>query len=124
MSDITALDGAVMHIDDDSVVLVTGGLGSTSVRGPGPADISTREDAAVLVARLRLKTPLARLTRPDGSPVWIKGGAVSLVRKPLPGDVPPGGRVGAVLFVAGDHQAVAEDVDAVRTSLNAHGANV
>jgi hypothetical protein len=129
MADITALDGTVLHIDDNSIVLVAGPYpgdppNRSYVTGPAPAPIATNEDAATLVASLHPKVSLAKLTRPNNTPVWIKGGAATLVRAPIAGDTPPGETVGAVIYFGAGHQAVEEDVPTARAALNAHGGNV
>ena len=126
---ITTLDGSVLHLDDDSVVMVTGPKpgdppGRSYVTGPAPGPIATDEETAAVLAALHPQAPLAQLTRPDGSPVWIKGGAVTSVRAPIPADVPPGEPVGAVIIVGGCHQAVREDVATVGGLLDRHGGNV
>jgi hypothetical protein len=64
------------------------------------------------------------MTRPNHTPVWIKGAAVTLIRPPAIGDTPPGETVGAVLYIGSHHQAVEEDVQAARTIINAHGGNI
>ena len=125
MTDITALDGTVLHIDDNSVTIVSGPLphdpNRSCVTGPAPAVIETAEDAAHLVGRLHPKVALVKLTRPNNTAVWIKGAAVTLVEAPNPDDIPPGEHVGAVLYIGGHHQAVVEDIPAVRAAVNAHG---
>jgi hypothetical protein len=129
MADIAALDGTILYVNDDSIVTIEGPFPSdppvrSFVTGPGPAAIPTNEDAAALVARIRPKTPLARLTRPNDTPVWVKGAAVSLVRQPIAGDTPPGERVGAVIFLGTRHQAVEEDVRTARDIINQHGGSI
>jgi hypothetical protein len=129
MTDITALDGTVMHINDNSVIIVSGPLPGdppdiSYVTGPAPAVIETGEDAATLVASLHPTVPLALFTRPNGTPVWIKGGAVSLVRVPIVGETPPGETVGAVIFIGAHQQAVEEDVATARAIINNHGGAV
>lgn len=129
MSTITTIDGTTHHIDDDSIVLITGPYPSdpptrSYVTGPAPAALPVNEDAAALVARLLPATPLAKLTRPNNTPVWFKGGAVSLVRPPIPSDIMPGETVGAVLYIAGHHQAVIESVSDSLTQVNSHGGNL
>ena len=129
MSDLTAVNGTVIHIDDDSVTRVSGPYAHDPadrayVAGPQPAPIPVKGDAAAIVAGLSPSTPLAQLTRPDDKPVWLKGSAVSAVRKSLPGDAGIGETVGAVLTVAGEHQAVIEDVALARKIINAHGGHI
>jgi len=129
MSDLTALDGTVLHIDDDSVTIVTGPYRHDPPRrcyvsGPTPAPVAVNEEAASVVGRLTPTTPLAQFTRPDDVSVWIKGAAVSAVRKGLAVDAAPGETVGAVVTIGGAHQAVVEDVGLVRRTVNAHGGRV
>jgi hypothetical protein len=129
MSTIATIDGTVHHIDDDSIVLITGPYPSdpptrSYVTGPAPAALPVNEDAAALVGRLHPKTPLGNLTRPNNTPVWFKGAAVSLVRPPVPSDIVPGETVGAVLYVAAHHQAVIESVSAALAEVDSHGGNL
>jgi hypothetical protein len=129
MTDIKALDGTVLYIDDNSVTTVSGPNpgdppSRSYVTGPSPAVIATNENTAALVARLQPKEALATLTRPNNTPVWISGGVVTLIRAPIEGDTPPGETVGAVLFGGGIRQAVKEDVATARAAINGHGGNV
>jgi hypothetical protein len=82
------------------------------------------ERAEDLVARLGVTPPLAKLTRPDLSPVWVKGSAVTSVRAPVPSELQGPGEVNAVLQVSSHPQMVREDVPAVRAIVHAHGAHV
>jgi hypothetical protein len=129
MVDITTLNGTVLSLDDNDIVRVAGPMPGdpqdrSYVTGPAPDPVAANEGVQTLLARVHPTTPLVQLTRPDGSPVWIKGGAVSLVRPPIPDDIPAGERVGAVLIVGGHHQAVQEDVPMARSVVNQHGGNV
>ena len=82
----------------------------------------TAEDAGVLVARVGVT--LAKLTRPNSTPVWVKGSAVQENRAPLPTEQQLGGVVMAVLIVGDLHQAVREDVSAVAAVLNTKDAKI
>jgi hypothetical protein len=129
MTEITALHGSILHIDVNSITIVAGPFPGdppdrSYVTGPGPAAIATNEDAETLVARLTPKAPLAKLTRPNKTPVWIQGSAVTLVRRPIVGDTPPGETVGAVLFIGDNHQAVVQDLATACSIVNSHGGNV
>jgi hypothetical protein len=129
MTGITALDGSTLRIDENSIVIVAGPFpgdpaNRSYVTGPGPVAIPTNEDARALVARLNPKVPLATLTRPNKTPVWVQGSAVTMVRPPIAGDTPPGETVGAILFVASNRQAVVEDVATACAIVNSHGGNV
>jgi hypothetical protein len=129
MADITGLDGTVMHIDANSITLVAGPYpgdppNRSYVSGPGPEAIASNETAAALVARLHPKQALATLTRPNNTPVWIQGTAVTLIRPPIAGDTPPGETVGAVLYVGTSRQAVKQNVATARETINSHGGNI
>jgi hypothetical protein len=84
----------------------------------------TAESAAALVARLGVNPTLAKFTRPDSTPVWVKRSAVSAIRPPLPTERPKGGLVNAVLVIGDLHQAVREDVRTATGILKAEAAIV
>jgi hypothetical protein len=112
---IRALDGTEVTIDPNAVTLVAGpyphDLGPhTYVHGVERGVLVATEDAAALVARLRVDPPLAKLTRPDRSPVWVRKSAVDGIRPPMPTEQQRGGAVKAVILVGELHQAVREDV--------------
>jgi hypothetical protein len=116
---LRALDGTDVSVDENAITLIAGpyphDLGPhTYVHGIDRGVLVTAEDAAALVARLRVDPPLARLTRPDMTPVWLKGSAVTAIRAPLATERQAPGSVNAVVIVGGLHQAVHETVDAAR----------
>ena len=82
------------------------------------------ENPEALIDRLQFLPPLVKLTRPNDTPVWIKGAAVTEIRAPLPAESQPGGRVNAVLVIRSLHQAVHEDVPTARATINAHGGHL
>src|SRR6516225_7034924 len=86
---IRALDRTEVVVDENAVTLVAGpyphDVGPhTYVHGVDRGVLVTVEDAAALTARLGIDPPLAKLTRPNRTPVWIKGAAVTTLRAPLP----------------------------------------
>ena len=125
---ISALDGTDLHADENAVILVAGAGGAgthTMVHGIDRGAAATEEEAAALVARMAVNPPLARLTRPDMTPVWIKGSAVTAIRPPLATERQTA--TNAVVILGGLYglqQAVHEGVAAAEQILNAHGANV
>jgi len=126
---IRALDGTEVAVNENAVTLVAGpyphDLGPhTYVHGVDRGVLVTAEDAAALVARLGVDPPLAKLTRPDASPVWVKGSAVSEIRPPLATEQQAAGTVRAVVVIGDLHQAVREDVQTARRILNPPAANV
>ena len=125
---IRALDGTEVAVNENAVTLVAGpyphDLGPhTYVHGIDRGVLVTAEDAAALVVRLRTDPPLAKLTRPDASPVWIKGSSVSEIRPPLWMEQPAGGAVKAVVVIGDLHQAVREDVPTAMRMLNPPAAS-
>jgi hypothetical protein len=126
---IRALDGTEVAVNENAVTLVVGpyphDLGPhTYVHGVDRGVLVTAENAAGLVARLGVNPPLAKLTRPDASPVWIKASTVSEIRPPLATEQQAGGAVRAVVLIGDLHQAVLEDVQAATNILNPSAANV
>ena len=126
---LRALDGTEVDIDDGAVTLVAGPYPHdpgphTYVHGVERGVLVTAEDAAALVARLSIAPPLAKLTRPDSTPVWIKGPAVTAIRLPFATERQGRGVVKAVLVIGELHQAVRESIKAAREAVNAHGASV
>jgi len=126
---IRALDGTEVAVNENAVTLVAGpyphDLGPhTYVHGVDRGGLVTVEDAAALVARLGVDPPLAKLTRPDASPVWVQGSAVSEIRPPLATEQQAAGAVRAVVVIGDLHQAVREDVQTAMRILNPPAANV
>jgi hypothetical protein len=123
-----ALDGTEVNVNEAAVTLVAGpyphDLGPhTYVHGVDRGVLVTTEDPAALVARLGVDPPLVKLTRPDATPVWVKGPAVTAIRPPLATESQGRGVVMAVVIIGDLHQAVREDVKAVTSVLNAPAAN-
>jgi hypothetical protein len=126
---VRALDGTEVVVNEDDVTLVAGpyphDLGPhTYVHGVDRGLLVTTEDAAALVARLRVDPPLVKLTRPDRSPVWVKKSAVSTIRPPMAMEQQRGGAVKAVVLLGDLHQAVREDVQTAMRILDPSAASV
>jgi hypothetical protein len=126
---IKTADGQDIDGDENAVSLIAGPYPHdagphTYVYGLTQAILVTAERPDALVARLGVKPPLAKLTRPDLSPVWVKGSAVTSVRAPRPPEQNGPGEVNAVLQVGSRLQSVREDLPTVRGIINAHGGNV
>jgi hypothetical protein len=126
---IRAVNGTEIEVNENAVTLVAGpyphDVGPhTYVHGVDRGVLVTAEDAAALIARLNVDPPLAKLTRPNSTPVWIKGSAVSEIRTPLPTERQSGGVVKAVLMIGDLHQAVREDIAAAERILRPPAATV
>ncbi|MBV8121496.1 MAG: hypothetical protein JO081_16340 [Alphaproteobacteria bacterium] len=126
---IRALDGTAVDVDENAVTLVSGpyphDVGPhTYVHGVDRGVLVTAEDAAALASRLGVNPPLAKLTRPNQSPVWIKGPAVTTLRAPLSTERQGRAAVNAVVILGDLHQAVRENLATTERVLNAHGAHL
>lgn len=122
-----ALDGTEVSVDENAITLIAGpyphDVGPhTYVHGVERGVLVTAEEANSLVARLGVNPPLGRLTRPNSTPVWVKGSAVTEIRAPLSTERQPG--VKAVVIIGDLHQAVREDVAAATSVLSAPAAKV
>jgi hypothetical protein len=126
---VRALDGTDVSVDENAITLIAclypHGVGPhTYAHGIDRGVLVTAENAAALAARLPVHPPLARLTRPDLAPVWLKGSAVTALRAPITTEQQAPGSVNAVVIVGGLHQAVHETVEAARAIVNTQGGTV
>ena len=129
MVEITTLDGQVIEASDSSIVLIAGpyphDVGPhTYVYGVTPAVLVTGEAPGALIARLNINPLLARLTRPNQTSVWIKGAAVTSLRRPVSSEITNPGEVNAIVNIGSLHQAVRETVETARSIINALGGQV
>jgi hypothetical protein len=98
------------QINFDKVVLI-GELSAdegTEVKQTGSRPVSVLERPGVLLRRLEGKAVMASFTRPNGTTVWIKPTAVSLVREVSPGFMAPNVKT-TLQLTEGSVQGVDED---------------
>jgi hypothetical protein len=122
MVDLVTLMGMTITVPDSAINVVSGPYpGEANVKsyvrgGFGPGAIETNEDASHFVDRLQ--TTLARLTRPNGTPVWVKASAITIMRFPFDTEISsPPNVVRSVIMVGGFHQALQENIATVRRIL-------
>jgi hypothetical protein len=126
MVDIVTLTGMTVTVPDSAINIVSGpypgDVGVKSyIRSLGLGAIESSEDASHFVDRLQ--ATLARLTRPNGTPVWVKASAITMLRFPLDTEIPsPPNVVRSVIMVGrtpvgGFHQALQEDIATLRRIL-------
>ena len=121
MVDIVTLTGMTVTVPDSAINVVSGpypgedGVKSYVRGGFGPGAIETNEDASHFVDRLQ--STLARLTRPNGTPVWVKASAITILRFPFDTEMSPPNVVRSVIIVGGFHQTLQEDIATVRQIL-------
>ena len=131
MVDIVVVGGITIHANPDAVDAVAGpSLASpdlhVEVFGVAPNPVSTLEDPAAILARLHPSKPFARLTRPDNSPIWVRGSAVSSARAPLAEETlgRPPGTVQSVIYIEGFRQLLREDIATLGPLLTAAGSPI
>jgi hypothetical protein len=127
MATLTTIDGRQMTFAPGSVEALADhdamtGAAVTCVFGVTKEMLRTQEGVQAFMTRVKITKKLAQLTRPNGSPVWISGAAVSSLRPPLPGEYVAG--VNTVVFTNALVQGVKELPDAVTLALNDHGADL
>jgi hypothetical protein len=122
MVDIVTSTGMTVTVPDSAINVVSGpypgdaGVKSYIRGGFGLGAIESSEDASHFVDRLQ--ATLARLTRPNGTPVWVKASAITMLRFPLDTEIPsPPNVVRSVIMVGGFHQALQEDIATLRLIL-------
>jgi uncharacterized protein YlzI (FlbEa/FlbD family) len=98
------------------------GQAFTCVYGVTNGLIRISESVPGFMLRLKMAQNFAQLTRANGSPIWINGGAVSSIRAPLPNEYVAG--VNTVVSLDSFMQGVRETPDEVTTLINAHGGEL
>ena len=122
MVDIVTLTGMTVTVPDSAINVVSGPYpGEADVKsyvrgGFGPGAIESNEDASHFVDRIQ--ATLTRLRRPNGTPVWVKASAITILRFPFDTEIlSPPNVVRSVIMVGGFHQALREDIATVRRIL-------
>lgn len=77
--------------------------------------LGTKLASAVSLTPPQVSKPIARLTRPDGSPIWVNAAAVDSIRASLPDEYVPGVRT--VLSLGKIRQGVREELATVAALL-------
>jgi hypothetical protein len=127
MAILSTIDGHQITFDPEYVSMLTDhdagtGAAVTTVYGITTAPVHISEQVGAFLGRLGLADALALLTRPNNSPVWIKGAAVSSRRAPLPDEYVRG--VSTVLSVGTMIQGVVGSPASATAALNACGGHL
>jgi hypothetical protein len=130
MITIEDLGGTQIKLQEEQIGLICGPYPNdvgrhTYVYAADPPLTVTTEAPEALVSRIELSPPMARLTRPNSTAVWINGSFVTAVRGPLKGDARSAKAI-VVLEKLGPllRQAVEEPIPDAIAALNAAGARV
>jgi hypothetical protein len=130
MITVTDLNNKQMQIDEDLIALIAGPYSDdvgphTYIYAAYPILTVTAESPYSLVARIGKAPPMAVLTRPDNTPVWIDGHFATSVTGPVAGDRPA---VKSIVYLGKISpflkQAVEEAVEIASAAVNAAGGNV
>jgi hypothetical protein len=127
VADLTTTDGQQISFDPAAIVAVADrdantGNAVTCVYGLSPGIVKIDETVAAFLGRLGIAGKYAKLTRPDGSPVWINATAVSVLRAPLANEYPP--VVKSVLRAGSLTQAVTQGPSIVKAAIEASGGHI
>ncbi len=127
MAELTTTSGEVIDFDPAAVTAISdmdpdSGAAVTCVYGIEGGVVQTVDPVSDLFQRLHLTNKVAKLTRPDASPIWIVAAAVTTLRAPLPDEYAP--EVKAVIAVTGLMQGVTETLPEARGAINAAGGHL
>lgn len=127
MADLTTVEGLRVLFDPAAIAAIAGadlqtGMAAAVIYGLAPEGLTVAESTDALAQRLNLAASLAKLTRPDGSPIWITGKSVSVARQPS--SMEYGAAVRSVIFAGALKQAVRETLDDVKQTINRVGGNL
>ncbi len=127
MAELNTTDGLPFYFDPSSVTAIAdhdedSGEAVTLVYGLTSQGLRLREGAAAFLARIGGTKKFAKLTRLDGSPVWVNGAAVTVIRPPFQNEYSPAAN--AVIPIGALTQAVQETPAQVRHLVNACGAKL
>jgi hypothetical protein len=122
MADITTVEGLRVLFDPAAICAIADSGGQAVIYGLAPDGLTVGESTDGLVRRLNLASSLAKLSRPDGSPILVNGRSVSVARQPAPEEY--GAEVHSVIFPGALEQAVRETLDVARQAINRAGGNL
>jgi hypothetical protein len=127
VADLKTIEGLQFHFDPSVVTAVADHDADTMqavtvVYGLTNGPVRIAEAATGFLARIRVAGSFVKVTRPDGSFIWINCKAVTVVRSPPPDEYPP--TVNALVTVGALVQAVQETPGKVKQMVNAHGGKL
>ncbi len=127
MADLTTLDGLQFHFDPSVVTAVADHDADTmrkvtAVYGLSDGQVRIAESPEGFLARIGVAQSFVRLTRPNGTFIWVNCTAVSVVRSAPPDQFPATAR--ALVTVGTLTQAVREAPLEVKQLVNAHGGKL
>jgi hypothetical protein len=127
MATLTTVGGLQITFKPSSVAVLADhdastGAAVTCVYGVTNNMLKIDETVQKFLSRVGIAKNFAQLTRPNGSPVWINGSAVSSLYAPGPKEYVAS--VKTIVVTGALTQGVQEAPDAATTALNAHGGSL
>jgi hypothetical protein len=123
VADLTTVDGLQFSFDPAAVSAVTDrdpdtGAADTCVYGITAGFVKIRETVNGFLGRLGIAGKFAKLTKPNGAPVWINAPAVTSVRAASTslGDPP---KANSVVSVGSLTQRLTQDLVTAKAAINA-----
>ena len=120
---IETTGGEAVNVKPGGIIRIRPGSGTerggATVVDCAGLSIHTDEDWEALMGRIGEPKAFARLTRPDGSPVWVRKSAVDGLREPLKIEkADPPGLARSAFRVGGMRQTVRETVEEVLKAIS------
>ena len=127
MASLTTVDGSQISFDPSAVTAVADrdadtGDAVTTVYGLTGGRVRITESVHAFLRRIKVEANFGRLTRPNGTFVWINSKAVISVRPPQDGEYGPD--IHAVVSVGTLTQAVKQTPAEVARIVKAHHGNL
>ena len=127
MADLITMDELQFHFDPGAVTAVADHDADTlqavtTVYGLTDGRVRIAESAEGFLTRIGVGSSFAKLTRVNGTFIWVNCAAVTVVRSPVPDEYPPSAR--AIVLVGGLTQAVKETPFEVKQAVNARGGKL
>ncbi len=127
MAILTTVDGIQITFESKVVSALADhdantGAAVTCVYGINEGVLHISESVQAFMTRVGITKAFAQLTRPNGSPVWINGSAVSSICAPLPNEYVPA--VKTLVFAGSLTQGVKEPPADVTKAINNHGGDL
>ena len=127
MAELTTIEGLVFHFNAGAVTAVADHDADTlqavtTVYGVTDGQLRIGESVGGFLRRIGVAGSFAKLTRVNGTFIWVNSGAVTAVRASDPDEYPASAR--ALVSVGTLTQAVRETVAEVMRVVNAHGGKL
>ena len=127
MADLITMDGLQLHFDPSAVTAVADHDADTlrrvtTINGVADGGLRAADSPEGFLTRIGVAPSFARLTRVNGTFIWVNCLAVSVIRPPTRDEYPPSAR--ALVSVGALTQAVRETPAEVKEAVNAHGGKL